>query len=459
MSSPPSSSQYTGRSCSIWFQNQGPLHVSIDILNKCPKPVARLHSRSSSSGPLDQANIPEIAPETGHVIIHFLVTERYQCLKPSGTTEDERNRSELATAFWVYVRAGLLEIPSLQELAQSEMKRLVSKMNLVSVAQTLDGTGLSLERHPALEAHLANQIDLALTQSSKTCLNSLISELGVPRSVSMFFLEHILESQKSMLDTNGRNDEEASTDLTWVQFGKEFQALVQRFSRQDPIDEDLRFQPELQVMAMRESQEKSTLEALMSMSGKLDSTDQARLETLQRNSNLRAELLADCETDMAASKERVRQLSLHAQVIAKRMIEEQRDGSLLELRKAQHGFLSFKQLGSLISGKRSVQAVEEVSSQVTDESSDDGIMTPDADSVYESATETPRPVAKDEAIRPSHADSERIAKLRLQKDNKRLRRRLEERERISSQRTRGDLVILFLFCLLMSFGEKAYKAI
>jgi hypothetical protein len=328
-----------------------------------------LNSRSSSSGPLNQANLPDISPETGHVIIHFLVTERYQCLKPSGTAEDERNRSELATAFWVHVRAGLLEIPSLQELAQSEMKRLVSKMNLVSVAQTLDGTGLSLERHPALEAHLANQIDLALTQSSKECLNSLISELGVPKSVSMFFLEHILESQKSMLDNKGRNDEEVSTDLTWAQFGKEFQALVQKFSRQGPIDEDLRFQPELQAMAMRESQEKSTLEALMSMNGKLDSTDQARLETLQRNSNLRTELLEDCETDIAASKERIRQLSMHAQVIAKRMMKEQRDESLVELRKAQHGFLSFKQLGSLISAKKHVQTAEEVSSQATDESS------------------------------------------------------------------------------------------
>jgi hypothetical protein len=122
----------------------------------------------------------------------------------------------LATAFWVHVRAGALEIPRLQELAQSEMKHLVSKMNLVSVAQTLEGTGISLDNNPALEAHLASQIDLALTNSSKECLNSLISQLGVPKNVSMFFLEHILEFQKSLLDTKGLNDEEASANLTWA---------------------------------------------------------------------------------------------------------------------------------------------------------------------------------------------------------------------------------------------------
>jgi hypothetical protein len=86
-------------------------------------------------------------------------------------------------------------------------------------------------------------------------------------------------------------------------------------------------------------------------------------------------------------------------------------------------------------------------------------MTPDGDSVYELATETPSPLAKYETMRPSHADSDRVVKLRLEKDNKRLRSRLQERERISSERTRGDLVILFLFCLLMCFGEKAYNAI
>jgi hypothetical protein len=202
--------------CSIWFHNEGPLRVPIDILNKCPKLVARLNSRSRSSGPLDQANLDDTSHLTGHVIIHFLVTDKYQALKPTGTTEDERNRCELATAFWVHVRAGALEIPRLQELAQSEMKRLVSKMNLVSVAQTLEGTGISLDNNPALEAHLASQIDLALTNSSKECLNSLISQLGVPKNVSMFFLEHILEFQKSLLDTKGLNDEEASANLTWA---------------------------------------------------------------------------------------------------------------------------------------------------------------------------------------------------------------------------------------------------
>jgi hypothetical protein len=462
--------------CSIWFQNEGPLRVSIDVLKKCPKLVSRLNSRSCSSGPLDQANLSDISPSSGHVIIHYLVTERYQSLKPTGTTKDERNRSELATAFRVHVRAGLLDIPGLQELAQSEMKRLVSHMNLISVAQTLEGTRISLNNNPVLERQLADQVDFTLTESSKESLNSLTTQLGLPKTVSMFFLEHILESQKSLLDTQGYNNEEASTDLSWFQFGKEFRALVQKFSRlnpsDNPSDQDLKFQRERRVEALRESQEKTALEDLMLKNGRLNDTDLARLKTLQSNATDRIQLLADCETDIAAQKEHVLQMSQQAEVITKRLIKGKRYESLLQCRKAQQGVLYFQQYSCLRpagdSGEwafnRYQGTAERVTTRGTDESSgkythtsssrvylddsdhdlDDGIMTPSTSSVHESATETPSLLAKDETVRPNRAHSERIARQRLVMDNKRMRSRLQEQERLAIKLTFVYYVISFM---------------
>ncbi|KAM0247830.1 hypothetical protein ACHAP5_003840 [Fusarium lateritium] len=442
MSSPPKNS--------IWFQGKGPLHVPVDTLKKCPKLVARLNHTS-------EANLQDISLPAGHIIIHFLVTERYQGLKPSGATEDERNCSELTTAFRVYAHAETLKLPRLQELAQSEMQRLGSKMNLISVAQTLDESGFSLDKYPVLEEQLSSQIDLALTQSSKKGLDSLITQLGVPKSVSMFFLEHILESQKSLLDPKSCNKEETSTDLTWAQFGQEFQALVQKFSKQDPIDENLTFQPELLEMAISESEERRKLEMMLSTKGRLNNTDRARLETLKRNAALRAELLADCETDMVASRERVRQLGLDAQGIAERMIQEQSREALLQCRKEQHGLLSFQQIHHTVSPegyakdlsqRRRAQSkdAEEASSQTMDESSDDGIMTPNTDS----ATETPSLPAKDDSVRPGGAQANRIAKLRMEKKIKRLNNRFKEEERLARQFTRGDwtwFIILFIILI------------
>ncbi|KIL88721.1 hypothetical protein FAVG1_07969 [Fusarium avenaceum] len=439
MSSPSSTSRYGGRMCSIWFRSQGPLRVPIDILKKCPKLAAALHFRSCSSGPLDSADIKDISPSTGHVIIHYLITERYESLKPTGKTEDERNRSELANAFWVHLTAKGLELPNLQELAQSEMKRLVSKMNLVSVAQTLDETGISLNNNPVLEAHLADQIDLALTQSSNESLNSLTTQLGLPKTVSMFFLEHILETQKSLLDAHGYNDEEASPDLSWAQFEKEFQALVQKFSWINPTYKDSALQREFRVKIVREPQEKTALEDRMLKNGRLNYIDQARLKTLQSNATHRTMVMAECEKDIAATKEEVRQMSKQAEILTRQLIRKKRYESWLQWRKAQNGVLYFEQFicvkGRTDFGEREFnrcqETVQEVTSRGTDESSDDGIMTPRTGSVYESATETPSLLIKDETVRRSRAESERIAKLRLEMENKRIRSRLQEQERLS----------------------------
>ncbi|KAH6950011.1 hypothetical protein DER45DRAFT_89055 [Fusarium avenaceum] len=457
MSSPSSTSQYGGHMCSIWFKNKGPLRVSIDVLKKCPKLVARLNSRSHSSGPPDQANISDISPSSGHVIIHYLVTERYQSLKPTGTTQDKRNRSELETAFKVHVRAGFLDLPGLQELAQSEMKRLVSQMNLISVAQTLEDTGISLNRNPLLEALLADQIDLALTQSSKESLNSLTTQLGLPKTVSMFFLEHILETQKSLLDVQGCNDEESSTDLSWAQFGKEFQALVQKFSRLNPTDKDLVFQRGLLVETVRESLEKTALEQLSLGCGRPNDTHIARLKTLQSNETSRVKLLTDCETNIAATKEHVRHMNQQAELITKQLIKEKRYESLLQWHEAQHGALYPNQCScqrlAEDHGERDFYryrgTAEEMTSRGTDESSDDGIMTPRTGSVHESAIETPSLLAKHETVRPSRAESERIARQRLEMDNKRIRRHLQEQERLSGVLALVDFVILFVLIIVL----------
>lgn len=78
---------------------------------------------------------------------------------------------------------------------------------------------------------------------------------------------------------------------------------------------------------------------------------------------------------------------------------------------------------------------------------DDGIMTPSTDSVRESATETSSLLIKDETVRRSRAESERIAKLRLEMENKRLKSRLQERARLS----KGDYVIISILFIFFVF--------
>jgi hypothetical protein len=96
------------------------------------------------------------------------------------------------------------------------------------------------------------------------------------------------------------------------------------------------------------------------------------------------------------------------------------------------------------SGKYTHTSSSRVYLDDSDHDLDDGIMTPSTSSVHESATETPSLLAKDETVRPNRAHSERIARQRLVMDNKRMRSRLQEQERLAIKLTFVYYVIFFM---------------
>ncbi|EXL70299.1 hypothetical protein FOPG_13841 [Fusarium oxysporum f. sp. conglutinans race 2 54008] len=119
-----SSNQYTGDVCHILSRSQGHPLIPRTILKKCSKLAALLDKKQIFSKPLYTVDIEDCPFSVGHIIIHYLITDKYQCLKPEGQTEDDRSCSELATAFRAHAAAVDLELPSLQLLASSEMRRL-----------------------------------------------------------------------------------------------------------------------------------------------------------------------------------------------------------------------------------------------------------------------------------------------------------------------------------------------
>ncbi|KAF4967653.1 hypothetical protein FSARC_4848 [Fusarium sarcochroum] len=97
----------------IYFQGKRPLHIYEKVFDKCPK--LSLFLTHSNNG-VKTVNLRDIPYDAGHIVIHFLVAKGYQGLRPRGSTEEERNASELATAFRPYAAAVDLDLPSLQEL-------------------------------------------------------------------------------------------------------------------------------------------------------------------------------------------------------------------------------------------------------------------------------------------------------------------------------------------------------
>ncbi|KAH8750318.1 hypothetical protein F5883DRAFT_579696 [Diaporthe sp. PMI_573] len=91
-----------------------------------PSPLLRKHSKlgglcSSFSKALFLDNVSQ---DVGHVLVHYLFTGTYQCLRPKGQSEFERLVAECTTSIRVYAFARGHGLPSLEELAKSEVDRL-----------------------------------------------------------------------------------------------------------------------------------------------------------------------------------------------------------------------------------------------------------------------------------------------------------------------------------------------
>lgn len=66
----------------------------------------------------------------GHILIHFLFTDKYQCLKPQGSTLREMQVAEFTACIQAYSAAQMYDLSSLANQAQKEIRRLGDSINV-----------------------------------------------------------------------------------------------------------------------------------------------------------------------------------------------------------------------------------------------------------------------------------------------------------------------------------------
>ncbi|CVL10565.1 uncharacterized protein FPRN_12841 [Fusarium proliferatum] len=341
----PEKSQYTGDVCHILFRSQGPLLIPRAILKKCPKLAMRLDKKHIFSKPLDTVDIEDYPFSVGHILIHYLTTDKYECLQPEGETEDERNCSELATAFKAHAAAVDLELPFLQLLASSEMRRLEGKLSLVLIARTLNDTRLPLDQYPMITANFVSCVIRLSASPSKECKEEMMNQLGVPENVAMVLVKRLLQSKGIRLTRDhsseiGSEDEKALNTSQLEQEEFELLTILETFDKEKAHIYQSTFETGVRENMAREALAKTILETWEASGGSLSSLQHARLEELQNISDKLSQDLDICKTDLAASKKRVQQLKVEAKAILERLALEHEIQSILERQKQQNGFLA-----------------------------------------------------------------------------------------------------------------------
>lgn len=113
----PESSPYVNPEITLYFGDGLPLRVCSALLDKHPK----LSSFCECDTTL---HLEHISGNAGHVLVHYLFTGTYQCLRPKGFSLAEKQRDEFTTSLRVFSMARDYEMPILEELAQGEIERL-----------------------------------------------------------------------------------------------------------------------------------------------------------------------------------------------------------------------------------------------------------------------------------------------------------------------------------------------
>ncbi|KAH8743265.1 hypothetical protein F5883DRAFT_593673 [Diaporthe sp. PMI_573] len=90
--------------------------VPSPLLYKCSKLLSLSH--------WGQTVRLDITGDIGHILVHYLFTDTYQCLKPKGSSPDDQLAAEFTTSVRVYILARNYESPNLEELAKCEIQRL-----------------------------------------------------------------------------------------------------------------------------------------------------------------------------------------------------------------------------------------------------------------------------------------------------------------------------------------------
>ncbi|RSM02080.1 hypothetical protein CEP52_008188 [Fusarium oligoseptatum] len=191
----PEHSPYASEACTVLFQDGNSHHIPRDFLEQ----VKKLHLYVIRGSPRLKVHFSDVTSATGHVLLHFLVCGIYQCVKPQGDSLEDRHVSEFKTALDVYAAADSLQIPRLRDLARREITRVGDTLSLPSVISAIEDSNLSFKTLPGVVAYVESRILSFGEDATPAAINSMLSELEGPNTLSRTLLKSMVLLKSSEL--------------------------------------------------------------------------------------------------------------------------------------------------------------------------------------------------------------------------------------------------------------------
>ncbi|KAM0343369.1 hypothetical protein ACHAPU_008547 [Fusarium lateritium] len=291
----PMHSPYASDVCPVYFQGNGPLYIPRTFLNQSPELASgAVPDRFTLAS--DDIHVENIAFDAGHAIIHYLVTNTYQCLKPTEIFPEKNDATELATAIRVYSTTETISLSRLRNLAREEIVRLGDKLELPTLIKVMEDSIPSFQNLPGIAAYVESRILSFAENSSRIAANKALENIGVPDTLNNVLLRSIVlmkASEQSLVAEPIIQHVTADRGTITLRPVLDAIILAETQAEAKTVEDNLR---EAQKVAVAcEVAEIRDLRLRKATRGKLTSTQRKRLNSLVRNAAERAEVKAASE--------------------------------------------------------------------------------------------------------------------------------------------------------------------
>lgn len=180
--------------CEIYCRHEGPLQVPLQLLQKSKVLTSYLAKKPGNRwGGREVVEFEEVPLNVGHVLVHFLHTDRYQCLAPETGDFNQATRTEFETAVQVFSTAEKYELESLCSLAEIEMRRLGKALNILDIIDVLDGLKVSSTLMSNISSYLESRmLETCESLSSQEDADSLLNLSG-PTTISRIIFRCLIQ--------------------------------------------------------------------------------------------------------------------------------------------------------------------------------------------------------------------------------------------------------------------------
>lgn len=204
---------YASPVVTLCFRNGGSLYIARELLEKCPRIASRCKPRSHfnpGSPEYSESHFLNVTLDIGHVLVHFLITGSYQCLKPKQTSVRDMNASEFTTALRVYSAAQSFNLPLLGDLAGGEIRRLGEELSLPHIIDIMEGENEKPFHIPWIAIYVESRVQSFFNIPTRKVAKQLLSELETPATSSKLILRSMIALRSRELpcekETEGEED-------------------------------------------------------------------------------------------------------------------------------------------------------------------------------------------------------------------------------------------------------------